>query len=137
QSQSSSIVSPVPSHDALQYFAPGSGLHVHGGFLHFSASAIIPSWPVDNQILNLKRWTKLSTTRALLVFAICPNSDLPDNIAGALQFNNSGGPISGRTDRSGKGNSPADSDAANHFGILGGALRLCSRKTAHCGLNQG
>src|SRR3954447_11461455 len=41
QSQSSSIVSPVPSHEALQYLPPGCGGQVQVGFLHvFLSSAI-------------------------------------------------------------------------------------------------
>jgi len=43
QSQSSSIVSPVPSHEALQYLPSGGCGHVHGGFLHFFSSAMISS----------------------------------------------------------------------------------------------
>jgi hypothetical protein len=43
QSQSSSIVSPVPSQDALQYLPSGGCGHVHGGFLHLLSSAMISS----------------------------------------------------------------------------------------------
>jgi hypothetical protein len=46
-------VSPVPSHDALQYFWPASGVQLHGGFLHFlSSSAMIPSWLLNRQIIE-------------------------------------------------------------------------------------
>jgi hypothetical protein len=34
-------VSPVPSHEALQYFPSSAGGQVHGGFLHFFSSAIL------------------------------------------------------------------------------------------------
>jgi hypothetical protein len=34
-------VSPVPSHEALQYLPSGCGGHEHGGFLQVSSSAMI------------------------------------------------------------------------------------------------
>ena len=46
QSQSSSIVSPVPSHEALQYLLPSVAGQLHGGFLHLFLS-------LSSAILNL------------------------------------------------------------------------------------
>jgi hypothetical protein len=43
QSQSSSIVSPVPSHEALQYLLPSVAGQLHGGFLHLFLSSAIES----------------------------------------------------------------------------------------------
>jgi hypothetical protein len=59
-------VSPAPSHEALQYFCPSGGLHVHGGFLHFRSSAISP--PETNLLLKemLYRWAKLNTIAPLI-----------------------------------------------------------------------
>ena len=36
-------MSPVPSHEALQYLPSGGCGHVHGGFLHLLSSAMISS----------------------------------------------------------------------------------------------
>ena len=42
------IVSPVPSHEALQYFCPSGGVQVQHGFLHFRSSAISPPETLKN-----------------------------------------------------------------------------------------
>ncbi len=76
QSQSSSIVSPVPSHDALQYLPSGGCGHVHGGFLHLLSSAMISSLALVKNGLNYgtQSLTQPGATWVRRMVFFCPMS---------------------------------------------------------------